>query len=76
MEPSLTGSLKLELKYCERRGGLWLRPMESDLVFCAACAIVMAGLAPNSRFSTQHRHSLHARALCQGRRGDILERGR
>jgi len=65
MEPSLTGSLKLELKYCERRG-LWLRPMESDLVLCAACAIVMAGLAPNSRFLTQHRHSLHVSALRQG----------
>jgi len=75
MEPSLTGSLKLELKYCERRGGLWLRPMESDLVFCAACAIVMAGLAPNSRFLTQHRHSLHARALRQGRRATFWSEG-
>ena len=44
------GAIQLELKYCERCGALWLRPSGSDLVFCATCALVMAGLAPNSRF--------------------------
>jgi Transcription factor zinc-finger len=50
MEEMEAGSIQLELKYCERCGGLWLRPKGSDLVFCAGCARVMAGLAPNSRF--------------------------
>jgi len=52
------GSIQLELKYCERCGGLWLRPTESDLIFCAACAVVMAGLAPNTRFFAQRRPAL------------------
>jgi len=28
----------LELKYCERCGGLWLRPRDCDDVLCASCA--------------------------------------
>jgi hypothetical protein len=27
-------AIQLELKYCERCSGLWLRPKGSDLVFC------------------------------------------
>ena len=53
MEPLEAGSIQLELKYCERCGGLWLRPQGSELVFCAPCALVMAGLAPTSRFLKQ-----------------------
>jgi len=50
MEGLEEGIIQLELKYCERCGGLWLRPRGSDLVFCAACAISMAGLpAPRVR---------------------------
>jgi len=46
MEPLEAGSIQLELKYCERCGGLWLRPQGSDLVFCAGCSRAMAGLVP------------------------------
>lgn len=46
MEDVTAGSIQLELKYCERCGGLWLRPKGSELVFCAACARVMAGVLP------------------------------
>jgi hypothetical protein len=55
----------LELKYCERCGALGVRLKGSEMLFCAACARVMAGLAPNSnlvtyfpdpnRRSSQHR---------------------
>lgn len=38
------GSIQLELKYCERCGGLWLRPRGADIVFCACCARAMARL--------------------------------
>jgi Zn-finger nucleic acid-binding protein len=34
----------LELKYCERCGGLWLRPRGSEEVFCAACSAQTAEL--------------------------------
>lgn len=46
-----SGAIQLELKYCERCGGLWLRPTGSDLVFCAPCALVLSGLRTNFRAS-------------------------
>jgi len=30
--------IELELKYCERCGGLWLRICGSERVYCGACA--------------------------------------
>jgi hypothetical protein len=44
-------AIQMELKYCERCGGLWLRSTASSLVFCVACAKVMAGLFPSTRTS-------------------------
>ena len=44
MESVERGFIRLELKYCERCGGLWLRPRESEVAFCRACAKAMAGL--------------------------------
>jgi len=49
MDPLEAGSIQLELKYCERCGGLWLRLKGSDLVFCRGCAKAMAGLVPGFR---------------------------
>jgi hypothetical protein len=34
--------LKMELKYCERCGGLWLRPGGAAEVYCPACADAFA----------------------------------
>lgn len=45
MEDLGTSAIQLELKYCERCGGLWLRPKGSDLVFCGGCASAMAGVS-------------------------------
>ncbi len=33
---------RMELKYCERCGGLWLRPAGSGLSYCQSCAREMA----------------------------------
>ena len=38
----------LELKYCERCGGLWLRPVGGGQVYCVACARAMGELPPAS----------------------------
>jgi hypothetical protein len=35
----------LELKYCERCGGLWMRLAGSDDLYCAGCALEMMDLA-------------------------------
>jgi hypothetical protein len=37
-----TNELKFELKYCERCGGLWLRPVGGGQVYCVACGCEMA----------------------------------
>ncbi|HEX4425401.1 MAG TPA: hypothetical protein VH079_08365 [Terriglobales bacterium] len=43
----------LELKYCERCGGLWVRPLRSEEIYCASCALEMAEVAmPRKRKST------------------------
>ncbi len=31
----------IELKYCERCGGLWLRPQGADAVYCAGCRVLV-----------------------------------
>jgi len=38
----------LELKYCERCGGLGLRPVGGAQTYCATCARAMAEMAPGS----------------------------
>jgi tRNA(Ile2) C34 agmatinyltransferase TiaS len=41
--------MSLELKYCERCGGLWLRPAGGSQVYCIVCARDMAEMPPASR---------------------------
>ena len=36
--------IQVELKYCERCGGLWLRPQGADGVYCAGCRVFLAAL--------------------------------
>jgi Zn-finger nucleic acid-binding protein len=36
--------VRLELKYCERCGGLWLRPAGGGQTYCVGCARQMAEL--------------------------------
>jgi LSD1 subclass zinc finger protein len=31
----------IELKYCERCGGLWLRPQGAERVYCAGCQALL-----------------------------------
>lgn len=41
--------LKFELKYCERCGGLWLRPAGGMQIYCVACGREMNQLPPASK---------------------------
>jgi hypothetical protein len=43
---SSANELQFELKYCERCGGLWLRPAGGGQVYCVACGRAMAELPP------------------------------
>lgn len=42
METHLVNLVLLDLKYCERCGGLWLRPSHDDAVYCRSCAAKLA----------------------------------
>lgn len=45
MEPEEVEVLQLELKYCERCGGLWLRLKGKQEPYCSSCAAAMSGVA-------------------------------
>jgi Zn-finger nucleic acid-binding protein len=48
--------LSFELKYCERCGGLWLRPSGGEQTYCVACGRAMAELpAPSIKPGTARR---------------------
>ncbi len=53
MEVELVEDIELELKYCERCGGLWLRRQGSEEVYCPPCVPKMAefAVARQRRFS-------------------------
>ncbi|OLE11926.1 MAG: hypothetical protein AUG89_08765 [Acidobacteria bacterium 13_1_20CM_4_56_7] len=55
METLDSNAIQLELKYCERCGALWLRVANSDLIFCAHCSVILAGLARDPRFRDPSR---------------------
>jgi len=38
--------IQVELKYCERCGGLWLRPQGTNGVYCGGCRTCLAAM-PN-----------------------------
>jgi len=46
---SRANEVQFELKYCERCGGLWLRPVGGGQIYCARCGREMAQLPPASR---------------------------
>ncbi len=48
-ESSSGNELQFELKYCERCGGLWLRPVGGGQVYCVACGLAMSELPRGSR---------------------------
>jgi hypothetical protein len=41
--------VRLELKYCERCGGLWLRTWGTEGVYCPACAVEVLDLPIGGR---------------------------
>ena len=59
----------LELKYCERCGGLWLRPAGGGQVYCVACAQAMGELPP----APCGRESLRGPRMPQGPRWGVDE---
>jgi Zn-finger nucleic acid-binding protein len=53
--------IELELKYCERCGGLWLRIRGTDGVYCAACMPAVAELPAPTRHRVRPRLPINDR---------------
>ena len=49
MEVHNDAMVPVELKYCERCGGLWVRSQDEEEVYCPACVPKMAELPPPLR---------------------------
>jgi hypothetical protein len=52
---SSSNEMSLELKYCERCGGLWLRPVGGGQIYCVECGRSMAELPPRSNAGANSR---------------------
>jgi uncharacterized Zn finger protein (UPF0148 family) len=42
-------SIQVDLKYCERCGGLWLRPQGNAGVYCASCQLRLEAMPDPSK---------------------------
>ncbi len=62
----------VELKYCERCGGLWLRPQKTDGVYCAACHACLAAM-PDPGQAPHRKARRRARARKTDDRGAHVE---
>jgi hypothetical protein len=60
----------LELKICERCGGLWLRPAGSGYIYCGPCKVKVDDLPPVSLQPDRggKRHSKNARVISRTER--------
>ena len=58
--------IRVELKYCERCGGLWLRPQGADGVYCASCRVSLAAMPNPGEAPPRKARRRKARAQEQG----------
>lgn len=58
METDFVEVFEVELKYCERCGGLWLRPLGLQEIYCPTCIPLMADLPlPRRKRAAVHTES-------------------
>jgi Zn-finger nucleic acid-binding protein len=53
--------IQVELKYCERCGGLWLRRQGADGVYCASCGVRLAAMPKPEEAAPEPRRGRKAR---------------
>jgi hypothetical protein len=75
MEVEGRAAILLELKYCERCGGLWVRPLHSEDVYCAMCALEMAEVALPRKRSTPRLPGNHKSDSLPGPRLVLCRQG-
>jgi hypothetical protein len=63
--------IRLELKYCERCGGLWLRPRGEGQVYCAVCSSEIPDLLLYGRRIRRPRWPAHVNLEGEGQNGGV-----
>lgn len=63
--------VQLELKYCERCGGLWMRVRGSQDVYCDACVAPMLELPGARRRRSKPRLPVNDKMEINGQRGAL-----
>jgi hypothetical protein len=58
--------IQVELKYCERCGGLWLRPQGAEGVYCAGCRVALAAM-PNPGEAPPRKARSRRKTRAQGK---------
>jgi Zn-finger nucleic acid-binding protein len=58
--------IQVELKYCERCGGLWLRPRGTDGVYCSSCRVRLKAM-PNPGEAPPREARSRRKARTRGR---------
>ena len=58
--------IQVELKYCERCGGLWLRPQRTYGVYCGSCRACLAAM-PNRGDAPPRTARSRRKARAQGK---------
>jgi len=63
MAMSKVNVIKLELKYCENCGGLWIRRKGDHLLYCNGCRQVCSNNAPSDQTRANHDRAAQTRWL-------------
>jgi hypothetical protein len=64
--------VNVDLKYCERCGGLWLRAANTDGIYCRACSAHFCSLPKRGEAKSRRRRKkgkLAGSRACEGARG-------
>jgi hypothetical protein len=75
MQSSEWEIIQLELKYCERCGGLWLRRQGTDKSYCARCSAEMPEFPLRRHVRTRPRLPVNANPEIRGRFDVIRSNG-
>jgi hypothetical protein len=67
--------IRLELKYCERCGGLWLRERGTGRVYCAVCTSEMSNYSLCSRNLSRPRLPSNRSLTLEGRHEGVRSTG-
>ena len=61
--------VNLDLKYCERCGGLWLRAANTDGIYCGACSAHFLALPKRGEAKSRRRRKKGKVPLSRGSEG-------